>query len=61
MNLMATMIACRCPPNGRRRMAWRTGAGATGIVGRSISVQAGVETAVITLWLGHADIRSTNA
>ena len=24
-------------------------------------LQAGVDTAVIALWLGHADIRSTNA
>ncbi len=25
------------------------------------SLHAGVDTAVIALWLGHADIRSTNA
>ena len=27
----------------------------------STSLHAGVDTAVIALWLGHADIRSTNA
>jgi hypothetical protein len=35
---------------------------AFGMVGKPLptSLHAGVDTAVIALWLGHADIRSTN-